>query len=281
VTGITTDSQAAVLELSDGSALNAEGVVLAIGNLASSVASVIPRGHNILEDHLNLSPWLEYALTIRFPGERILLIGSGLTAVDSVIALQGRTAACSVYMLSRRGIVPQVHNLRFTAGEPPILRSRGQLLGLFREVRAFIHDARQAELCWRTIVDSLRPLSNELWKELSATDRKRFLSHLKTYWEAHRHRMAPEIRARLNEYIETGKLNVPGRESKGDPFLRARRRSPHPTAPWRRINVGNGPCHQLHRHPRRLHEKSPAVRPFHDGARTRPPEQTRNRIRHG
>lgn len=208
VTEVTRDNHAAVLQLSDGSILSADRVVVAIGNPASSAASVIPRGHNILEDHLNLSPWLEDALTIRFPGERILLIGSGLTAIDSVIALQGQQAGCSVYMLSRRGIVPQVHNLRFAAGAPPTLRSRGQLLGLFREIRALIHDARQAELCWRTIVDSLRPLSNELWKELSAADRKRFLRHLKTYWEPHRHRMAPEIRARLNEYIETGKLKV-------------------------------------------------------------------------
>jgi uncharacterized NAD(P)/FAD-binding protein YdhS len=200
--------QTAVLGLSDGSTLQADRVVLAIGNPASSAGSVIPRGHDVLEDHLNLSPWLEDALTIRFPGERILLIGSGLTAIDSVLALQSQDAACSIYMLSRRGILPQVHNLRFAAGAPPALQNRGRLLGLFREVRALIHDARQAELCWRTIVDSLRPLSNELWKELPAADRKRFLRHLKTYWEPHRHRMAPEIRLRLNQYLATANLKV-------------------------------------------------------------------------
>ncbi|HKD06963.1 MAG TPA: FAD/NAD(P)-binding protein [Bryobacteraceae bacterium] len=208
VTEIESAGQTAVLRLGDGSTLQADRVVLAIGNPASSAASVIPRGHNILEDHLNLSPWLEDALTIRFPGERILLIGSGLTAVDSVVALQSQKAGCSIYMLSRRGILPQVHNLRFPAGAPPALRNRGELLGLFREVRALIREARQAELCWRTIVDSLRPLSNELWKELSAADRKRFLRHLKTYWEPHRHRMAPGIRARLNDYLAAGKVQV-------------------------------------------------------------------------
>jgi uncharacterized NAD(P)/FAD-binding protein YdhS len=208
VTHIATSGQTAVLHLNDGSILQADQVVLAIGNPASSAASVIPRGHNVVEDHLNLSPWLEDALTIRFPGERILLIGSGLTAIDSVLALQSQQAGSSVYMLSRRGIMPQVHNLRFAAGAPPALRNRGQLSGLFREVRTLIHDARQAELCWRTIVDSLRPLSNDLWRELSAADRKRFLRHLKTYWEPHRHRMAPEIRARLNEYLAAGKVKI-------------------------------------------------------------------------
>lgn len=208
VTNVTSDGGTAVLQLGSGSTLKSGRVVLAIGNPASSAASVIPRGHDVQEDHLNLSPWLEDALTVRFPGERILLIGSGLTAIDSVLALQSQNVECSVYMLSRRGIVPQVHNLRFTAGAPPALGNRGNLLGLFREVRALIHDARQAELCWRTIVDSLRPLSNELWKELSAADRKRFLRHLKTYWEPHRHRMAPEIRARLSGYIAAGKVRV-------------------------------------------------------------------------
>jgi uncharacterized NAD(P)/FAD-binding protein YdhS len=37
---------------------------------------------------------------------------------------------------------------------------------------------------------------------------KRFLRHLKTYWETHRHRMAPEIRQRMDQYRAEGKVQA-------------------------------------------------------------------------
>src|SRR6185369_615782 len=39
-------------------------------------------------------------------------------------------------------------------------------------------------------------------------DQRRFLRHLKTYWETHRHRMAPEIRERMERYRAEGRLHV-------------------------------------------------------------------------
>ena len=43
---------------------------------------------------------------------------------------------------------------------------------------------------------------------LDVADQKRFLRHLKKYWEPHRHRMAPEISERLNGYKASGALQV-------------------------------------------------------------------------
>jgi hypothetical protein len=63
-------------------------------------------------------------------------------------------------------------------------------------------------LCWRAIVDGLRPISNDIWEELSMDDRQRFVRHLKKYWEPHRHRMAPEIRERLDGYQASGALQI-------------------------------------------------------------------------
>jgi cation diffusion facilitator CzcD-associated flavoprotein CzcO len=41
-----------------------------------------------MRDQWYLSPWLGDALRTRQTGERVLLIGTGLTAVDAAIALQ-------------------------------------------------------------------------------------------------------------------------------------------------------------------------------------------------
>ena len=111
-------------------------------------------------------------------------------------------------MLSRRGILPHVHNLRLPPNPPPSFGHRGNLGKMFGELRRHIAAAKDADLCWRVVVDSLRPVTNEVWRELPVADQNRFLRHLKTYWETHRHRMAPQIRERLTAYRESGALEL-------------------------------------------------------------------------
>jgi uncharacterized NAD(P)/FAD-binding protein YdhS len=204
--GAQIDASGAHLALSDGRTVHAGRVVLALGNPASCRAPG-PSRHG-LEDRWHLSPWFGHALRVRFADERILLLGTGLTAVDSALALQSQETACQVYMLSRRGILPQVHDLRAPPATPLVLLNRGNLRLLMRELRAHIEAASQADLCWRTIVDALRPISNNVWRELPLEDKQRFVRHLKRYWEPHRHRMAPEIRARLDGYRASGALQI-------------------------------------------------------------------------
>jgi len=204
--GAGTKGNGVRLALSDGMTVHAERVVLALGNPASCpTPSLLRRG---LEDRWHLSPWLGDALRVRFSGERILLLGTGLTAVDAALALQNQESACQMYMLSRQGILPKIHNLRVPVGAPPVLRSRGNLRLLVEEVRGHIEAARQADQCWRAIVDGLRPISNDVWQELPVKDQQRFVRHLKKYWEPHRHRMAPEIRERLDGYKASGALRI-------------------------------------------------------------------------
>lgn len=200
------DASGARLALSDGMTVHAERVVLALGNPASCpTPSILRRG---LEDRWHLSPWLGDALRVRFAGERILLMGTGLTAVDAVLSLHKQDKACQVYMLSRRGLLPKVHNLPVPTEAPPVLRNRGNLRKLVEEVRGHIETALQGDQSWRAIVDGLRPITNDLWTELSIADRQRFVRHLKKYWEPHRHRMAPEMAERLEQYQADGKLQI-------------------------------------------------------------------------
>ena len=243
------DPSGARLALSDGMTVHAECVVLALGNPASCpTPSLLRRG---LEDRWHLSPWLGDALRVRFPGERILLLGTGLTAVDAVLALHSQETACHVTMLSRRGILPKVHDPRAPVGAPTVLHNRGNLRLLVQEVRGHIETARQADLGWRAIVDSLRPISNDVWQELPAADQQRFVRHLKKYWEPHRHRMAPEISERLDGYKASGKLQlIAGRLQES--FARAGYPTSDLAEGRRRAGIGRGPHHQLHGHPREL-----------------------------
>jgi uncharacterized NAD(P)/FAD-binding protein YdhS len=194
------------LALSDGMTIAADKVVLALGNPASCPTPGQLRSG--LEERWHLSPWLGDTLRVRFPGERILLLGTGLTAVDSVLALFNQEKDCQVFMLSRRGILPRVHNTRVPVGAAPVLRDRNNLRKLVQQVREYIEAGRQADVCWRAIVDGLRPISNDIWQELASADQRRFVRHLKQYWEPHRHRMSAQVSDRLDEYKASGKLHI-------------------------------------------------------------------------
>lgn len=194
------------LRLSDDSTVEAAKVVFALGNPASA-----PLDHGSCEtmgEQWHDSPWFGDALRVRFPGERILLIGAGLTAVDSVLALHGQSVPCDVSMISRRGLLPHVHNLTRTPGSPPAFEAPRSVRAMFRQLRAQIEVLRDADQCWRTAIDALRPVSNELWRGLPLVERRRFLRHLKTHWETHRHRMAPQVRQRLNDLVAQQSLKV-------------------------------------------------------------------------
>ena len=191
------------LALSDRSTIEARKVVLALGNPASSPLDCLPASGDLAG--WDISPWLGAALRVRFPGERILLVGTGLTAVDAAQALLPQQAGV-IYMVSRRGVLPQVHDLGDLPGAPLMFEPADTLLGMFRKLRRHMESAG----CWRCAVDALRPASNEIWVKLSVADRKRFFRHLKTYWEVHRHRMAPQVRCWMDEQIAQAKVQPIG-----------------------------------------------------------------------
>ncbi|MCU1235792.1 MAG: hypothetical protein JWP63_3759 [Candidatus Solibacter sp.] len=191
-------SSSARLTLDDGTSIDAERVVLALGNpTTGSRAEGAPAG---LEEHWHGSPWVGNALRLRTPGERILLLGAGQTAVDAVLTLQSQPGGCHVHMLSRSGRLSQVHSTDFTPAPPHTISAQRGIRAIVRELRAQVRSAREQGIPWQAVVDSLRPVSNEMWHGLPLADRRRFMRHLKTYWETHRSRMPPSVGEQLDKY---------------------------------------------------------------------------------
>ncbi|HYC91709.1 MAG TPA: hypothetical protein VEO54_20995 [Thermoanaerobaculia bacterium] len=105
----------------------------------------------------------------------MLLIGSGLTALDVAVALRHHGHRGRVTAISRHGRVPQRH-----APYTP----RGALRWIRREAAA--HD-------WRAVIDSLRPHTQAVWRGWTLAWRASFLRHARNLWDVHRHRAAPEV----------------------------------------------------------------------------------------
>lgn len=135
------------------------------------------------------------------------MLGTGLTAVDSALTLLSHNAGTQVYMLSRRGKISQCHELRAPGIPPPVEGSAG-LREIVRRVRQEVKSLQSRELPWHGALDALRPLSNRLWQNLSHRERLQFTRHIRTYWENHRHRMAPEIWRKLQGFMAEGRLHV-------------------------------------------------------------------------
>jgi uncharacterized NAD(P)/FAD-binding protein YdhS len=61
---------------------------------------------------------------------------------------------------------------------------------------------------WRRAFDGVREQVQVIWLSLSESERRRALRHLRPWWDAHRHRMAPEVAARIDAHIADGRLRV-------------------------------------------------------------------------
>ena len=212
VTSITpsADSGPVQLTLDDGSELPVDLVALAFGNLPPETPGLV-EPHWRSSGRLIEDPWARQALQAVAPGDALLLLGTGLTAFDVVTDLLDRGHSGPLYMLSRRGLMPQRHRQQETAPAARLvpddfLASSGSVRAAMRAVRKLIRAAEAAGHDWRDVIGGLRPHTPRLWQQLDGPQRAQFLRHVRPIWEVHRHRAAPEIHARLDAAVHRGQL---------------------------------------------------------------------------
>jgi uncharacterized NAD(P)/FAD-binding protein YdhS len=187
------DGTKALIVLQTGEQIVADHVVLAFGNFPPAT----PRGLQSLVDSRFYveDPWAFKAEEIHCEAPQVLLIGSGLTAVDILISLLRSHPKASITMLSRRGLLPTDHREKLPAPGfttnigADLLAGSATVADYVRQVRREV--ARSPEY-WREIVAALRPVTSELWSRLNVVERQRFLRHVQPHWDVYRHRVAPQ-----------------------------------------------------------------------------------------
>lgn len=192
------------LRASDGSVVEASAIVLANGNEPPGPMGV---ARDLRGELFVGNPWSSAAARAVTQAAAedadVLLLGTGLTMIDTVLSLDAAGHRGRILALSRRGLVPRAH----AAHEPVPIQGdevpHGDLLALWRWVRR-----RSAEVGFRAAVDSLRPHSQTLWQRFGAADRRRFLRHARPWWDVHRHRIAPQIARQLAAMIAEERLQV-------------------------------------------------------------------------
>jgi len=201
----------AEIRLRSGRTLFADKVVIALGNFTPGdprLPGRTPHSVRYVSNPWQSNFWASSALSDVPHDESVLLVGSGLTSVDVAITLRQRGFHGTIHILSRRGLLPQVH--KATAPWPPFWteKSPKTVRGLLRLLRTQVEGAEKAGGGWRAVIDSLRPFTQEIWRSLSFKERRRFLRHVRPYWDVHRHRVAPAVGARLASQIQDGQIEI-------------------------------------------------------------------------
>jgi uncharacterized NAD(P)/FAD-binding protein YdhS len=195
-----------VVALSDGRSIEASALVLAQGN---QPPTPFPGSCELPAELFVNNPWSEvaHAATRRAAAEDadVLILGTGLTMVDTVLSLAAAGHRGRITAVSRRGLIPRAH-LDPAPAPAPVAREEvplGSVVSLWRWLRG-----RSATVGFRAVVDALRPHSYAIWAHLPPAEKRRFLRHARPWWDVHRHRIAPEVAEQLRNLVASGRLEI-------------------------------------------------------------------------
>ena len=199
-----------ILGFADGHEMTATEVVLALGN---PPPAALPGTDGMGEaQQLVGNPWCDSGINSR--DETVLLVGTGLTMADIVAStVQTGHRPARMYAISRHGLVPPRQTaFRHSHSEfdpQPLLRAASvSMRQLFHVVRQITRDTERRGGDWREAVTFVRSVAPKLWSRLQNSERKRFLRHVRAYWDIHRHRLPPSTRAAVDELRAAHRLIV-------------------------------------------------------------------------
>jgi len=195
------------IELSSGSYLEANQVVLALGHFPPGPPKPVPEH---CHRHI-INAWDFSAIDRLDPNKPVAILGAGLTGIDALFRLTSWNTTRKIFLLSRRGLLPQVH--RFNPKPPAPADYPTYFIGLPPNIRAYtraVHlETKRREAAggdWRDVINEIRPYTVQLWQNLPETEQRRFLKKISPYWDIHRHRLAPSAGCRLEYLLNSGQV---------------------------------------------------------------------------
>jgi uncharacterized NAD(P)/FAD-binding protein YdhS len=202
-TAIDVARSSARIWLTDGAVIDADRVLLALGN--SPAAGPLAGAAGVVDDAWNLR-WME-RLPTYVP--RVLLVGTGLTMIDVALAISDRRPDARMTAISRHGLLPQPHedgtHRPATKFDATALLGRGPLSERLRRFRAQVVASGGD---WRAALQQVREVMPALWRAAPRRLRRRFLRHPRSYWDVHRHRVPVDTRKRIDTLREKKRLEV-------------------------------------------------------------------------
>lgn len=215
-----------------GHTLPADLLVVATGNPLPRLQHPFDAGlgaHSaVIENPLDTRRLLDIA-----PQARVLLVGSGLTALDVLSTLVRRQHRGEILVISRRGLRPKPQGampavmvqacgldqpaavpasvaLDRIAGPAPLFLTRA---GVAATARGWLQALRAEIACvvaaggqWYQPFDDMRDAVWRLWPMLPAPEKRRFLRKLRTWYDVHRYRSPPQNQRLVDAAVADGRI---------------------------------------------------------------------------
>ena len=197
------------LWLDNGKTISVEECIIASGNL-------VPRNPRIKNPDFYQSknyfqnPWKADSVQNTNPNLPVLIVGNGLTMVDTVVGLMEQGFKNDIYSISPNGfnILPHRHNgLKYTKLTEE-LREDMSLFDLVKLVHKHIKTVREYGATAEPVIDSLRPFTQNIWKRFTTEEKNIFMSRLRHLWGVARHRIPIHTHDKLQQLRINGKLKI-------------------------------------------------------------------------
>lgn len=156
------------------------------------------------------NPWSIQSVQHPDNTKPILIIGNGLTMVDTVMGLRENHFTNTIYSISPNGfnILPHRHSgLKYT-GLVDELKENITLKELVSLINKHIRIVRSFGVSAVPVIDSLRPYTQKIWLSFSDNDKQLFISRLRHLWGVARHRFPTHIHDFIQQQRIDGKLKI-------------------------------------------------------------------------
>jgi len=180
----------------EGFTEEADTLILATGHPSPKIPDEIPS--SLIRNRRCIpADRLEHVAPDIGASESVLVLGTGLTALDVVATLRNRGHVGEIHLLSRNGLLPRPQASDDFAPYGQFDLSKPTALGLLRQVRTLIDETTRNGLPWQSVMDALRHQGQSIWKQFPEQEKRRVLRHLRRLYEVHRFRMPPQLEALL------------------------------------------------------------------------------------
>ncbi len=148
------------------------------------------------------------------PGETLLVIGTSLTMADVVSAISVNcNDNVTIHAISRHGLIPPsqtaFRHAPCEGDSAELLREASfSVRRLMRAVRRLAESTQRQGGDWREAITFVRSIVPALWNRLPLREKRRFLRHIRPYWDVHRHRLPQETLAQLEHMRLRGNLRI-------------------------------------------------------------------------
>ena len=195
--------------LDNGESIHVDQCVIATGNQVPRNPSIKNESFYPNKNYFQ-NPWIREAVQDMNPNLPVMIVGNGLTMVDTVLGLKENGFNGEIYSISPKGfnILPHRHNGLKYEKLVEELSDNMSLREIYQLVSKHIKTVREYGVSAEPVIDSLRPHTQRLWKGLSEAEKALFMSRLRHLWGVARHRIPLHTHDKIQQLRIDGKLHI-------------------------------------------------------------------------